>query len=173
MSAQAIFYDDLETPIGTLRLAADEVGLAHVGLPHSKHPLPIEDHWRRDKPHLAEAKRQFAAWFAGEMRDFDLPLHPQGTPFQLAVWEALCTIGYAQTASYADLARKIDRPRAVRAVGAANGANPLSIVVPCHRVIGSNGSLTGYGGGLPTKQWLLAHERKHAPVEALQLTALS
>lgn len=170
MSDQAVFYDELETPIGFLQLVADETGLAFVGLPHSKHPLPIQDHWRRDRPHLAEARRQFTAWFVGEMRDFDLPLHPQGTPFQLAVWQGLCTIGYAQTASYADLARHIGRPRAVRAVGAANGANPLSIIVPCHRVIGSNGSLTGYGGGLEAKQWLLAHERRHAPREALALS---
>lgn len=172
MPDQAVFYDALETPIGSLLLVADETGLAFVGLPHSKHPLPIQDHWRRDSSRLTEAKRQFAAWFAGEIRDFDLPLHPQGTPFQLAVWEGLCTIAYAQTASYADLARHVGRPRAVRAVGAANGANPLSIIVPCHRVIGSNGSLTGYGGGLEAKQWLLAHERRHAPVEALELTGL-
>lgn len=162
MTDQIVFHDDVDTPIGTLQLVMDEVGLAHVGLPHSKHPLPAVDHWRRDRQRLAEARRQFAAWFAGEIHDFDLPLHPRGTPFQLAVWEGLKKIAYAQTASYAELARAIDRPRAVRAVGAANGANPLPIVVPCHRVIGSNGSLTGFGGGLDAKRWLLAHEHRHA-----------
>lgn len=165
----AIFHDDLDTPIGRLRLVMDEVGLAYVSLPHEKHPLEIRSHWRRDRTRLAEARRQFEAWFAGELHVFDLPLHPRGTPFQLAVWEGLRTIPYAETRSYGDLARQIGRPRAVRAVGAANGANPLSIVVPCHRVIGSNGSLTGYGGGLDAKRWLLAHERRHAPARALVL----
>ena len=107
----------------------------------------------------------------GARLQFDLPLHPSGTPFQLEVWGALLAIPYGETVSYADIARRIRRPRAVRAVGAANGANPLSIIVPCHRVIGSHGDLTGYGGGLPAKRWLLAHERKYAPVPALTLTA--
>jgi methylated-DNA-[protein]-cysteine S-methyltransferase len=162
MADMAFFYDDVDTPIGRIQLVADDNALVHVGLPYSKHPFPVQPGWRRDPQRLTGAKDQFVAWFAGERQDFDLALHPRGTPFQLAVWQALRTIGYARTASYAELARRIGRPRAVRAVGAANGANPLSIVVPCHRVIGSNGSLTGYGGGLEAKQWLLAHERRHA-----------
>jgi methylated-DNA-[protein]-cysteine S-methyltransferase len=162
MSDMAFFYDDVDTPIGRIQLLADANALVHVDLPRSKHPFPVQPGWRRDPERLAKAKDQFAAWFAGERQDFDLALHPRGTPFQLAVWQALRTIGYAQTVSYGELARRIGRPRAVRAVGAANGANPLSIVVPCHRVIGSNGSLTGYDGGLEAKQWLHAHERRHA-----------
>ena len=171
MTDQTTRYDYIDTPIGPLLLAMDEVGLAHVGLPHEKHAVKPAAGWKRDARYLAEAKRQFAAWFAGDLRDFDLPLHATGTAFQQNVWRALCDIPYAATESYGALARRIDKPRAVRAVGAANGANPLSIIVPCHRVIGANGSLTGYGGGLPAKRWLLAHERRHAPAEALVLTA--
>jgi methylated-DNA-[protein]-cysteine S-methyltransferase len=108
---------------------------------------------------LAEAARQLASYFAGRLRVFDLPLAPRGTPFQVAVWDALRTIPYGETWSYADLARQIGRPIAVRAVGAANGQNPLPIVVPCHRVIGSNGRLVGFGGGLDMKRALLDIER--------------
>lgn len=162
-------YDYLDTPLGPLLLAMDAIGLTHVDLPHEKRPTLVGAAWRRDAAYLAEAKRQFAAWFAGQLLEFDLPLHAHGTAFQMAVWKALRDIPYAATASYAGLAHSIDKPRAVRAVGAANGANPLAIIVPCHRVIGSNGKLTGYGGGLPAKRWLLAHERQHAPRVALQL----
>lgn len=109
-------------------------------------------------PVLREARRQLEEYFAGSRRDFDLPLGASGTPFQQQVWRALGTIPFGQTASYSDVARLIGRPRAVRAVGAANGRNPLAIVVPCHRVIGSDGQLTGYAGGLEVKCWLLAHE---------------
>jgi methylated-DNA-[protein]-cysteine S-methyltransferase len=117
----------------------------------------------RDGAALAESRRQFKAYFDGELTVFDLRLAPRGTPFQLQVWDALCGIGYGETVSYAEIARRIRRPNAVRAVGAANGANPLAIVVPCHRVIGADGSLTGYGGGLPAKRFLLDLERRHAP----------
>ncbi|HEX7339034.1 MAG TPA: methylated-DNA--[protein]-cysteine S-methyltransferase [Rhodanobacteraceae bacterium] len=165
-----MLYDYLDTPLGPLLLAMDDGGLAHVDLPHEKRPTPVGEDWRRDAAKLAEAKRQFTAWFAGELLAFELPLNAHGTAFQKTVWDALRTIPYAATESYAGLARRIDKPRAVRAVGTANGANPLAIIVPCHRVIGSNGSLTGYGGGLPAKRWLLDHERRHAPREALALT---
>ena len=164
-----MYYDYCDTPIGPLLLAADGEGLAHVGLPHERHPVAAGDDWVRSARRLAAARRQFDAYFAGTLHDFDLPLRPRGTPFQQAVWQALVAIPYAVTTSYGELARRIRRPRAVRAVGAANGANPLAIIVPCHRVIGSNGSLTGYGGGLPAKRWLLDHERRHAPVTALTL----
>lgn len=156
------YYDDVPTPIGRLRLFADAGGaLVHVDLPGSRRPHPL-DGARRDPGPLAAARAQFAAYFDGELRAFDLPMKPVGTSFQQAVWAALCDIGYGITESYADLAGRIGRPRAVRAVGAANGANPLAIVVPCHRVIGADGSLTGYGGGLDAKRWLLAHEQRHA-----------
>lgn len=158
-----MYYDTLDTPIGPLLLAVDADGaLIRVGLPGSRRPAPPPAHGQHAPARLATARAQFAAYFSGESRDIDLPLRPEGTAFQRAVWEALCTIPYGGTASYADIARAIDRPRAVRAVGAANGANPLAVVVPCHRVIGADGSLTGYGGGLPAKRWLLAHEAAHA-----------
>ncbi|HEX7342589.1 MAG TPA: methylated-DNA--[protein]-cysteine S-methyltransferase [Rhodanobacteraceae bacterium] len=164
-----IRYDFIDTPLGPLLLAMDDIGLTHVDLPHEKRPtLPGPD-WRRESQPLVEAKRQFTAYFAGDLLDFDLPLHASGTAFQQSVWAALCDIPYAATESYGALAKRINRPRAMRAVGAANGANPLAIIVPCHRVIGADGSLTGYGGGLPAKRWLLAHERRHAPAEALAL----
>jgi methylated-DNA-[protein]-cysteine S-methyltransferase len=109
---------------------------------------------------LGEAVRQLRAYFAGELQAFDLPLAPQGTPFQLAVWKHLCEIPYGETISYGELARRIGNPNASRAVGLANGSNPIPIVIPCHRVIGSNGKLTGYGGGLPIKEKLLGLERR-------------
>jgi methylated-DNA-[protein]-cysteine S-methyltransferase len=164
-----VYYDHIDSPIGPLLLVSDGAGLIEIGLPHGDAaPPPDGEH---GKPKLHAAARQFDEYFAGTRLQFDLPLRPSGTPFQLEVWGALLAIPYGETVSYADIARRIRRPRAVRAVGAANGANPLSIIVPCHRVIGSHGDLTGYGGGLPAKRWLLAHERKYAPVPALTLTA--
>ncbi|HET8900031.1 MAG TPA: methylated-DNA--[protein]-cysteine S-methyltransferase [Rhodanobacteraceae bacterium] len=170
MSAWPMFFDYLDSPLGRLLLAADAHGLTHVDLPHEQAPTTPQAHWTRDRARLTETRRQLTAYFAGEQIEFTLPLHPQGTAFQHAVWTALRAIPYAETRSYGELARRIDRPRAVRAVGAANGANPLAIVVPCHRVIGADGRLTGYGGGLPAKHWLLAHERRHATLPPLQLT---
>ena len=114
-------------------------------------------------PLLADAARQLAEYFAGGRLEFDLPLQLIGTPFQRQVWNALAEIPYGETWSYAQLARRIGNPKACRAVGLANGSNPISIIVPCHRVIGANGSLTGYGGGLERKRWLLAHERQRDP----------
>lgn len=111
---------------------------------------------------LALAARQLDEYFAGERREFDLPLAPRGTGFQERVWRALLAIPFGVTRSYGELARTIGRPSASRAVGAANGKNPIAIIVPCHRVIGANGTLTGYGGGLPIKRWLLEHEAKLA-----------
>jgi methylated-DNA-[protein]-cysteine S-methyltransferase len=116
--------------------------------------------WKRDDAALSEARAQLQAYFAGELRGFELPLAAEGTPFQQRVWRALCDIPYGETISYGELARRIGQPAAARAVGLANGQNPIAIVVPCHRVIGANGSLTGYGGGLERKRWLLAHESR-------------
>jgi methylated-DNA-[protein]-cysteine S-methyltransferase len=166
-----VYYDHVDTPIGPLLLVSDGAGLVEVGLPHNGAAPPPPAEAGPGKSKLHAAVRQFDEYFAGKRLQFELPLHPVGTPFQLEVWGALLTIPYGETVSYADIARRIRRPRAVRAVGAANGANPLAIIVPCHRVIGSHGDLVGYGGGLPIKRWLLAHERKHAPVPALTLTA--
>jgi methylated-DNA-[protein]-cysteine S-methyltransferase len=166
-----LYYDQLDTPIGPLLLVSDGAGLVEIGLPHGGvAPSPPTDA-KASKSRLHAVVRQLDEYFAGARQQFELPLHPSGTPFQLEVWGALLAIPYGETTSYADIARRIRRPRAVRAVGAANGANPLSIIVPCHRVIGSHGALVGYGGGLPAKRWLLAHERRHAPVPTLTLTA--
>ncbi|WP_294248500.1 methylated-DNA--[protein]-cysteine S-methyltransferase [uncultured Sphingomonas sp.] len=149
------------SPVGELILVASEQGLrAILWAEEREGRVKLPD--RRDDPAhavLAEAVRQLTEYFAGERRAFDLPLNPVGTAFQKAVWTGLGTIPYGETRSYAALAIAIGRPGASRAVGAANGRNPLSIVTPCHRVIGANGTLTGFAGGLAVKQWLLAHER--------------
>jgi methylated-DNA-[protein]-cysteine S-methyltransferase len=146
-------YSTLTTPIGELMLTADDDGaLTGVNLPN-RHPDPAG--WERDDELLADARRQLSEYFAGERTTFDLPLRPAGAPFQLRVWEALLRIPYGETASYGELARELGHPTAARAVGAANGRNPIAIVVPCHRVIGANGSLTGYAGGLECKRALL------------------
>ena len=165
------YYDHIDSPIGPLLLVSDGAGLVEIGLPRRGAAAPPPPDAEQSKSKLHAAARQLDEYFAGRRRQFDLPLHPSGTPFQLEVWGALLAIPYGETVSYADIARRIRRPRAVRAVGAANGANPLAIIVPCHRVIGSHGDLVGYGGGLPLKRWLLAHERKFAPVPSLTLTA--
>ncbi|MEO6968357.1 MAG: methylated-DNA--[protein]-cysteine S-methyltransferase [Rhodanobacteraceae bacterium] len=164
-----MFFDLIDSPIGPLLLVADEHGLIYIGLPRRGVAQKPDDEWQHAPSKLRAASRQFGEYFNGKRPAFDLPLHPHGTPFQLEVWGALLAIPYGETASYAQIAQRIGRPAAVRAVGAANGANPLSIVVPCHRVIGSDGDLTGYGGGLPAKRWLLAHERRHAPRATLVL----
>jgi methylated-DNA-[protein]-cysteine S-methyltransferase len=146
-------HSTLTTPIGELLLTADDDGaLTAVHLPN-RHPDTTG--WERDDELLAEARRQFTEYFAGERTTFDLPLRPHGAPFQLRVWDALLRIPYGETVSYGELARELGHPTAARAVGAANGRNPLAIVVPCHRVIGSNGTLTGYAGGLECKRALL------------------
>jgi methylated-DNA-[protein]-cysteine S-methyltransferase len=153
-------FSTLPTPIGELVFTADADGaLTRLYLPN--HP-PDTTGWERDDALLEPARRQLAEYFAGERTEFDLPLRPAGAPFQLRVWEALLTIPYGETASYGEIAREIGHPTAFRAVGAANGQNPIAIVVPCHRVIGSNGSLTGYGGGLPAKRALLDLEAGRA-----------
>jgi methylated-DNA-[protein]-cysteine S-methyltransferase len=145
---------EMRSPLGPLRLLANGDDLAAILLPNSEEP----DGRPGKGGVLAEAKRQLDEYFAGTRESFDLPLAPEGTAFQQRVWRALLAIPYGTTCSYGELARAIGRPAASRAVGAANGKNPLAIVVPCHRVIGANGTLTGYGGGLPTKRWLLDHE---------------
>lgn len=164
-----MFFDNVDTPIGPLLLLADAGGLACIGLPARGRAQAAPENAQHAPSRLRAAHRQLAEYFSGARRRFDLPLHPRGTPFQLEVWGALLAIPYSQLASYAQIARRVARPGAVRAVGAANGANPLSIIVPCHRVIGSDGELVGYGGGLPLKRWLLAHERRHAPRSTLVL----
>src|ERR1700748_3532286 len=128
---------------------------ARYGLNANGIPKAMGEDWIRNSDAVAFARQQLEEYFAGTRQIFDLPLRPLGTPFQCEVWQALAHIPYASTISYGQLAQRIAQPLAVRAVGAANGRNPLPIILPCHRVIGANGSLTGFGGGLPTKRWLL------------------
>ncbi len=150
----------LPSPVGTLTLVADEAALVAL-LWQDDRPgrVPLEAVAEgRDHPVLAATAAQLAEYFAGVRTAFDLPLAPRGTAFQRAVWGELAAIPYGETRSYADVARALGQPSATRAVGAANGRNPLSIVVPCHRGVGSVGSLTGFAGGIEGKRWLLAHE---------------
>jgi methylated-DNA-[protein]-cysteine S-methyltransferase len=150
-------YDEIDSPVGPLLLASDEAGLRliHFQAGGRREGDPA---WTRDASAFTDLRRQLAEYFRGERRTFDVRLAPEGTAFQRDTWRALATIPYGATISYAELARRVGRPRAVRAVGAANGANPLPIVVPCHRVIGADGSLTGFGGGLDAKRRLLELE---------------
>src|SRR5437660_8221964 len=155
-----VFYTTFESPVGTLLLASDSHALRLVSFESSKHAAPPQADWTQDRAPFTEVIRQLRAYFRGELNEFDLPLAPEGTEFQLRVWNALRAIPYGETISYAQLAERLGNPRAVRAVGLANGSNPIPIIVPCHRVIGSDGSLTGFGGGLSTKQKLLDLENK-------------
>jgi methylated-DNA-[protein]-cysteine S-methyltransferase len=151
----------IDSPIGVLHLAAEPGvdALAELMLPN--HPAPAGTHGKHAI--LAAAAAQLREYFAGTRTVFELPLAPRGTPFQRRVWDQLLAIPHGETCSYADVARAIGSPTASRAVGAANGKNPIAIIVPCHRVIGASGALTGYGGGMPAKRWLLDHE--HARVQ--------
>lgn len=158
----ALFFEHVDTPIGTLTLAADADGLRHIEFPDNRHPVDREGWIPGASGAAADVLRttreQLREYFDGTRRAFDLPLQPQGTAFQMDVWRMLAMIPWGAVWSYRDLARAIGKPEAVRAVGAANGRNPLPIVLPCHRVIGADGSLTGFGGGLPIKAALLRLE---------------
>lgn len=158
-----MFYDYFDSPVGRLTLAGDAEGLHHVAFELGRHPLWIGDGWYRDTRPFRALRAQLDAYFAGTLTDFDIELAPQGSAFDLRVWEELRRIPYGATISYGELARRVGDASAARAVGAANGRNPLPIIVPCHRVIGANGSLTGFGGGLSTKKFLLELEQKFAP----------
>ena len=153
-------YTQIDSPIGPLLLAADETGLRLIQFKTSKHAQSPGEDWEENARPLKDVIRQLRAYFAGKLEEFDLPLAPDGTDFQQKVWRRLCDIPYGETISYGQLAQRIGNPNASRAVGLANGSNPIPIIIPCHRVIGSNGKLTGYGGGLPIKEKLLALERR-------------
>jgi methylated-DNA-[protein]-cysteine S-methyltransferase len=150
----------VDSPIGRLLLAGSGSSLSVIGLPSDGRARKPEAGWKPEPNGFAEACRQLDEYFAGRLQRFDLSLAPGGTPFQSKVWNALTDIPYGQTTTYGALAAAIGSPRAARAVGLANGQNPLPIVVPCHRVIGSDGTLTGYGGGLALKRYLLVLERR-------------
>ncbi len=148
----------MESPIGRLLITCTEAGITGLHMePHPTHSAAGSRHALLDR-----ARVQLQEYFAGTRTRFELPLAPQGTEFQQTVWKQLVKIPYGSTASYGEIANRVGNPKASRAVGAANGRNPISVIVPCHRVIGANGSLTGFGGGLERKQWLLEHERKVA-----------
>ena len=168
-SGDETFYDFFDSPIGPLVVASEHDALTFLLLPKQGKPAHVAPGWRRAPSRLREVRAQLAAYFAGKLLTFDLPLAPKGTTFQQSVWQQLRQIPYGDTASYIELARRLGNPSAMRAVGAANGANPIAIIVPCHRVIGHDGKLVGFGGGLPAKRWLLDHERHHAPAPLLEL----
>jgi len=152
-------YDQFETPHGTMLVTATDKGLAGAYFKGQKH-FPARRDWRRvtNHPVLRQARRELAEYFAGKRRRFDVALDPRGTPFQRAVWKQIARVGCGETLSYGELAKRSGHPGSARAAGAATGRNPLSVIVPCHRIVGSNGALTGYAGGLPRKKALLKLE---------------
>ena len=160
--APEVRWARVPAPVGPLLVATSPTGLRRIAFGAGPRGAEPEPGWIEDARAVAGAAAQLEAWFAGALRRFELALDTSGTEFQRAVWTAVAAIPYGETASYADVALAAGRPRASRAVGAANGANPLPIVVPCHRVVGADGSLTGFAGGLETKRRLLAHEAGHA-----------
>jgi methylated-DNA-[protein]-cysteine S-methyltransferase len=158
----AMIYSYTDSPVGRLLLAGDGRQLKVIAFSSGKRARGADPAWERyDEPFRA-VKRQLAEYFQGERRSFELDLAPEGTAFQKSVLDELQKIPYGETRSYRDIAVALDNPGAVRAVGGANGANPIAIVIPCHRVLGSDGSLTGFGGGLDTKRYLLDLERRHS-----------
>lgn len=158
----------MDSPIGELTITAVGGSLTGVYMHEQRHAPKLPDGCRRDDLELRHVVEQLQAYFAGYRTDFDIPMTMHGTDFQKRVWAGLCEIPYGETISYGELARRVGSPDAFRAVGLANGRNPIAIIVPCHRVIGANGSLTGYGGGLDRKVWLLEHEATHRPTGDLQ-----
>lgn len=157
-----VYFTIMPSPLGDLLLTGDGLHLTGLFMSPHAHGPEQQSSWVRDDAPFVEAVRQLDEYFEGRRLTFEIPLAPHGTEFQRLVWKALCDIPFGQTVSYGHLAREIGNPKGMRAVGLANGRNPISIIVPCHRVIGSNGSLTGYGGGLDRKQWLLTHEARTA-----------
>jgi methylated-DNA-[protein]-cysteine S-methyltransferase len=159
-----LFWWRMESPVGGLRLLAGADGLRAISFERGRKPKPpLPEGATRSESPFREAIRQLDAYFAGDLEEFDLDASPRGTPFQLDVWRRLARIPYGEVVSYGQIARDLGRPDASRAVGAANGSNPIPIVIPCHRVVGSDGSLTGFGGGLDAKRWLLRHEAARGP----------
>ncbi len=158
MARDPVTFTYLDSPVGTLLIARGETGLREIRFPRAEQPAAPEPAWTAGDGVDADAAAQFDAYFRGERTSFNLPIAPIGTPFQKAVWALLCEIPYGRTVTYGELACRLGNPKSVRAVGAANGRNPLPIIVPCHRVIGSDGSLTGYAGGLVVKEALLRLE---------------
>lgn len=160
-ASAALDYSVVESPIGQLLLAGRDTTLEVLWFLHGRRPATLDPSWRLVPDAFEGVARQLTEYFAGTRTAFDIDVAPQGTEFQRRVWQALREIPYGETISYGELARRLGDVKAVRAVGLANGANPIAIVIPCHRVIGANGSLVGFGGGLPTKRALLDLEQGH------------
>jgi methylated-DNA-[protein]-cysteine S-methyltransferase len=163
-----IFFHRKPSPVGPLLLLSDGTALVGLFTPGDGESRPVPPGATYDPSPFRDVSAQLDRYFAGELRNFDVHLRLSGTPFQRSVWAELVAIPCGTTISYRELAMRIENPRAVRAVGGANGKNPVSIIVPCHRVVGADGDLVGYGGGLPSKRWLLAHERALAPAGSRQ-----
>jgi methylated-DNA-[protein]-cysteine S-methyltransferase len=163
----------MESPVGTLLLRGDGASLIGMFMQKQRYRPELPDNCIRDHGLFGAVAKQISAYFAGELQAFDLPLAPQGTAFQKLVWQGLLDIPFGATESYGALAKRIGHDGAARAVGLANGHNPIGIIIPCHRVIGANGSLTGYGGGIERKQWLLTHERRHSKQSTPQQAQLN
>ena len=158
-----VSYCIVRSPVGRILLAGNARALTHLSFQDGRHPTEPDPGWTYAEQPFQRPIRQLEEYFSGNRKMFTITLAPQGTPFQQRVWQALQAIPYGQTQSYGQIAKAVGKPTASRAVGAANGQNPISIIVPCHRVIGSNGKLVGYGGGLSIKETLLAHESSHQP----------
>lgn len=157
------YFSYCSSPLGDMQIIEENNSLTHLNLSVNQilpADFPKGSITQKDTPLISSAKRQLDEYFQGKRKSFDLPLAPSGTQFQQKVWNALCTIPYGETRSYKEIAAQIQNPKGCRAVGMANNRNPIMIIIPCHRVIGSNGSLVGYAGGLDIKQWLLAHEKR-------------
>jgi methylated-DNA-[protein]-cysteine S-methyltransferase len=157
---QAPYYSELDSPVGTLLLVGDDSSLQGLYMDPQKYRPALAAGCERHEKAFRSVREQLQAYFAGRLRRFEVTLAGEGSAFQKEVWRALLEIPFGQTESYGQLARRIGRDKASRAVGLANGRNPIGIIVPCHRVVGANGSLTGYGGGIERKKWLLEHERR-------------
>ena len=153
-----LLYTTSDSPIGQLLLVGDRHALHRLQMQDGPRPLRVDPRWRRDEGAFGLTRRQLEQYFTGRRRRFELRLAPSGSPFELTVWRALQDIPYGETTTYGEIAARLGRPHAARAVGLANARNPISVIVPCHRVIGANGSLTGYGGGLERKRLLLELE---------------
>ncbi len=160
MAISTILYTTHPSPLGELLLIGNGESLTGLYMQTQKYARAVQDGWKHDAKPFRAVAAQLDAYFAGELRTFDLPLALRGTDFQRTVWRALREVEFGTTTTYGELARRIGSPNAPRAVGLANGHNPIGIIVPCHRIIGANGSLTGYGGGIERKRWLLAHEAR-------------
>ena len=159
---EAPYYSELDSPIGQLLLVGGEASLRCLYMLDQEHQLPLAEGCERNDRAFRDVRQQLTAYFAGKLRSFEVATAVEGSAFQKQVWRALLDIPFGETESYGQLARRIGNDKASRAVGLANGRNPISIIVPCHRVIGADGSLTGYGGGMERKKWLLEHEKRNA-----------